>query len=690
MATISDSFKMQGEMSTALAVVTNGMDLVTRSAERMKTVTASALPPAAYRPAEQAIRETGSAAARAAEQVYSLEKANKRAAASAKGLAGTAKLKGVMESVKGKASAVLNLADGLAQSKARLDMMNDGMQTNAQLQNMVYESAQRSRGAYLQMADTVATLGQGAGGAFDSNAETVAFAEQMNKLFVMAGASQSEMTAASQQLTQSLGTGKLSGEAFNAVFKAAPNMLKAVADYMQVPVGSLGEMAAQGQVTAETVKNALLSAADQTNEKFGAMPMTWAQVWQFFSNFILMSFEPVLQKISEIASSEKFQIFAGNAAAAIATLAGVAAQAFDWIASAVNWAAGNMDSLIPVLAGVAGAVAFFAIATTIAKLAQQGLNLALLSNPLFWIAIVIGMVIMMIVQWIQAVGGIRAAWLILQNNVLTVIDAIRIKGMEFWNWICTIGESLQELFARVWLAITSTVRLRCADMLDTVQGLVNGAIGLINRFIDVLNKIPGISIAAVDEVSFAAQYRAAAEQKNTDQAASLQEMADRNSRASAARELDIWTEQANANAAGARRDMEIQSVQAQAKAKNGIGIFDQFADPTPYGQYQSAADAGQLPAAQATGMQDLMPATQATADNTGKMADLMEMSNEDIKMLRDIAEREIINQYTTAEIKVDMVNNNNISSEMDLDGVVNVLQAKIYETMVTSAEGEHI
>ncbi|WP_317119383.1 tape measure protein [Clostridium neonatale] len=172
--------------------------------------------------------------------------------------------------------ALINTSDQFIQTTARLNMMNDGLQTTAELQDMIFQSAQRSRASYADTANAVAQLGNRARNAFNSNEEVVAFSEQLNKMFTIAGASQQEMSSATLQLTQALGSGVLRGEEFNAVFEAAPNVMQAVADYIGKPIGELKDLASEGEITADIVKKAMFAAADETNAKFESMPMTWA------------------------------------------------------------------------------------------------------------------------------------------------------------------------------------------------------------------------------------------------------------------------------------------------------------------------------------------------------------------------------------------------------------------------------
>ena len=155
---------------------------------------------------------------------------------------------------------LVSLSDEYTQTAARLNMINDGLQTTAELQDMIFASAQRSRASYTATADVVSKLALRAGDAFNSNQEVVAFAENLNKMFVVAGASQQEMQSASLQLTQALGSGVLRGEELNAVFEAAPNVIQSIADYLDVPIGKIREMASEGQISAGIVKNALLSS----------------------------------------------------------------------------------------------------------------------------------------------------------------------------------------------------------------------------------------------------------------------------------------------------------------------------------------------------------------------------------------------------------------------------------------------
>lgn len=198
---------------------------------------------------------------------------------------------------------LVSLSDEYVQTNARLNMINDGLQTTAELQDKILASAQRSRAAYTATADTVAKLSLNAGDAFKSNDETIQFAENLNKLFAIAGTEQASIASASLQLTQALGSGVLRGEEFNAVFEAAPNIMQTVADYMNVPIGKLREMAQDGKITADVVKNALLGATDEINTQFEAMPMTWGQVWTGIMNELYVASQPILELISLLAQN---------------------------------------------------------------------------------------------------------------------------------------------------------------------------------------------------------------------------------------------------------------------------------------------------------------------------------------------------------------------------------------------------
>lgn len=224
---------------------------------------------------------------------------------------------------------VLDLSDQLTSTTARLSMMNDDLQTTQDLQNMIFLSAERSRGAYQQTADAVSKLGLMAGDAFSSSEEIIAFTEQLNKQFTIAGTEAAGIDAAMLQLTQAMGSGVLRGEEYNSILEQAPNIIQAIADYLEVPKGKLKDMAAEGQITAEIVKNAMFAAANETNAKFESMPKTFSQIWTSFQNTALMAFQPVLQRLNELANSEAFQTFVNGAIEALAMVAGVAMEIFD-------------------------------------------------------------------------------------------------------------------------------------------------------------------------------------------------------------------------------------------------------------------------------------------------------------------------------------------------------------------------
>ena len=287
-------------------------------------------------------------------------------------------------------STALNLSDTLASTTARLNMMNDGLQTTQDLQNMIYLSAERARGSYQATADAVSKLGLMAGDAFDSSAEIIAFMEQVNKQFRIAGTEAAGIDAAMLQLTQAMGSGVLRGEEYNSILEQAPNIIQTIADYLEVPKGQLKDMAAEGKITADIVKAAMFAAADETNEKFESMPMTFEQIWTSFENTSMMALQPLLEQLNEIANNDAFKQLVTHATDAISmlvsfsepiieriantqalwdfangaidalSLVGVAAlEIFDLLVAGAQLLADNWSWLSPIIYGVAGALAVY-------------------------------------------------------------------------------------------------------------------------------------------------------------------------------------------------------------------------------------------------------------------------------------------------------------------------------------------
>ena len=320
------------------------------------------------------------------------------------------------------ANKVIELADSMTTTRARLDLMNDGLQTTAELQDMIMESANRSRASYQTTADAVAKMGVMAGDAFSSNEELIAFSELINKQFTIAGTSAAGIDAAMLQLTQAMSSGVLRGEELNSIFEQAPTIIQTIADYLGVPIGKIREMAAEGQITSEIVKNAMLASADEINAKFESMPMTFAQAWTIAKNAILEVLTPVL------------------------TLIGQGAQ----------WIYDNWSMIAPVFWGVAAAALGYAVAlgiqtaaTWIANGAAKAFFTTLLTNPLFWIALAIGVVVAAIYKWVQSVGGIKVAWLMACNLIMTAWDWVWIGLMTGVYWVMNLFNRLQLTFATV-------------------------------------------------------------------------------------------------------------------------------------------------------------------------------------------------------------------------------------------------
>lgn len=603
---------------------------------------------------------------------------------------------------------VLNISDELVQTTARIDMMNDGLQTTEELTRMIYAAAQDSRGSFNDMADVVARFGNNAKDAFSSSAEVVAFVDLVQKQMTIAGASSTEASNAMLQLSQALGSGVLRGDELNSIFEQAPNLIRCIADYLDVPIGSIREMASEGQLTADIVKNAIFASADDINTKFEAMPMTFGQLWQAFQNDALMAFQPVLQKLNELANSKQLQVFISNTIGLMAGLAEVALSIFDVIMQLGTLIADNWSLISPIVYGVIGAlaayVAYMAIvkgveiisttikaamcvasyahaaatgtevaATTAQTAAQLKLNTAMLSCPLTWIILAIMALIAVVIavtNYIANLGGTATtAFGVICGGVNVVIQFFKNLGLMVANIALGIGNAIAALGVNMMTAFHNAI----CSIQSWFYNLLSTGLSVIAGICEALNKLPFVEFdysgitSAADE--YAAKSAEAAGNKGDYKSIS-----------------DAFNE--GMNVFDAFGDGWISDAY-EAGAAWGDGISNKVSDMfTPDDTTDYLSGMGDIFTDSVNGS-DLASSLDGISGDTGNISDSLDVTEEELKYLRDIAEQEAVNRFTTAEIKVDMTNHNNINNGMDLDGVVSGLTDGVNEAIETMAEGVH-
>lgn len=605
---------------------------------------------------------------------------------------------------------VLDVSDELTMTTARLDQMNqafneiNGTATETDtIVKQIYASAQNARGSFGDMAAVVAKFGNNARDAFASQDEVIAFANLIQKQMTIAGASTQEASNAMLQLSQALGSGVLRGDELNSIFEQAPNLIQSIADYLDVPIGKIREMAQDGQLTADTVKAAIFSSAEDINAKFEAMPMTWGQVWTSFQNSALMAFQPVLDKVNELANNDQFQGFVENAIGLLAQLAVYVLDFFNTLASIGAFISDNWSIIAPIVYGVIAAlIAYAAIsgivaavngvmalsasvhaaaeamqagATFTATAAQYGLNAALMACPLTWIILLIIAVIAAIFAVCNAIakmtGVANSGFGVITGGINVVIQFFKNLGLSVANIALGIGNAIAALASNMMTAFHNAI----CNVQSWFYNLLSTALTVIEGICAALNKLPfvefdysGISSAADDYASKAAE------------------------------------------AAGNKGDYK-----SIGDAFNeGMSTFDTFQDGWAADAFNAGASWGDGVADKVSGMFSMdnidltggvdtsmlsndfannaaqtAANTADTADSAGRIADSVDISKENLKYLRDIAETEAINRFTTAEIEVTMNNNNTVSSDMDIDGMVDHLSAGVLEAMEQAAEGVH-
>lgn len=600
----------------------------------------------------------------------------------------------------------LNISDELVQTTSRLNMMNDGVQTTAELVNMVYAAAQDARGSFSQMADVVARFGNNAKDAFSSSEEVVAFADLIQKQMTIAGASTQEAANAELQLSQALGSGVLRGDELNSIFEQAPNLIQNIADYLDVPIGKIREMAADGELSADVVKAAIFSAADDINSKFNEMPMTWGQMWQSMQNTALIAFQPVLQRLNDLANSEAFQTFIQGAIEAMATLANILLNVFEVAASVGAFIGDNWSIIAPIIYGVIAALgAYLAIMgivnaitaisaaidatkaaadalaagqTFLWTVQQYGLNAALAACPITWIIVLIIALIAIIFAVCNAIakmtGIANSGFGVITGGVNVVIQFFKNLGLTVANIALGIGNAIAALASNMMTAFHNAI----CSVQSWFYNLLSTALSVIEGICSALNKLPfvefdysGISSAADD---YAAKASEAAGNKED-----YQSISDAFNEGFTTFDAfqDGWASDAF-NAGAAWGDGIADKV-------SNFSLSDVFGqtDIPNVGDYTS----GFNDAIANSGVGDSIGNID---DNTGKIKDSLEVSEEDLKYLRDIAEQEAINRFTTAEINVDMSGmQNTVNSGDDIDGFMTKLTDSVNEAVDNMTEGVH-
>ena len=676
MATIRSQMVLNDQVTGVLKNITRALDITLHSFEQMQDASANAVDVRLLNQARAglgevnlAVREMEENYRRAAQQEQQVTRnirqstqAEQQLNASIRG--GNDALDDMVGKAKNLAATIgasvglkklIELSDQMTSTTARLNFIVDDGGSVKALEAKIMASAQRSRAAYLDTASAIASMGANAGAAFSSNDELIAFMEQVNRQFTIGGASAQGQAAAMLQLTQAMAAGALRGEELNSILENAPGIARAIEQYMGIAEGSIKSYAEKGAVSATVVKNALLSIADETNAKFNGMAMTWGQVWTQMGNIALKVTRPLLTAINWLANNLSVigPILLGLGAAFLVFQVAAHWTQIAAVATAAYHAVVNLLSIgFGVLTGN----------TAAASAAVFTFNSALLASPITWIIMLIAVVIGLLYGVVAIINKVTGSSI---SATGLICGAIAVAGAFIGNTVIGLLNALIQyiwaIFVAPFLGIVEWILNVCNGGFNSFGDAVANLIGQIIGWFLNLGKVVTTIIDAIFGTNWTAgleslQSSVTAWGKN-ENAITL----DKN-----APTIDYRFEYGDAWAAGNDFGKGIDAKLGGMFNMGGLGDSSGF-------------DLG-----------DIAAYTGETADNTGKTADALAVTEEQLEYLRDIAERDAINRFTTAEVKIDMTGmTNRIDGSADLDGVISQLTEGFTEALVTAAEGVH-
>lgn len=696
MATIRSQMVLNDGISGVLRKINTALNTTLNAFEQVQRASGNAVDPAQIQAARAAlvqanneVEQMAEGYRRAAEQEEVLNRGLRNGNSAAGSLLG--KVKGIVATLAAGAGlkALTGLSDKLTSTTARLSfMVDDGGSVDA-LEQKIMASAQRARSYYLDTASAIASMGSNAGRAFSNNDELIGFMELINKSFVIGGASAEGQSAAMLQLTQAMAAGALRGEELNSILENAPSIARAIESYMGIAEGSIKQYAEQGLVTAEVVKNAMFASADEINAKFESMPMTWAQIATKMKNTALAAFDPVLTRLNQVANSAQFNTVINGVINGLAMLATVATGVLDLLINGASFVVENWSWISPIVYGlVAAFTAYNAVALItngingIMALAEGVKAAALMMSTGATFAATAaqyGLLVIALVAAIYAACSAIAKFTGIANSGFGVIaGGINVVIQFFVN----LGLTVANIALGIWNALgacAQNIGIAFGNVIAGVQSwfynLLSTALTVVAGICEALNKLPFVEFDYSGITNAASDYAAKAAEASGN-------MQDFVSVGDAFNEgmstFETWQDGwvGDAFDAGANWGDGVAAGVSDAIG----GLFDM--------DLGAATDYG-------TGMgdfalDDIADYTGQTAANTGAAADALSTSTEELAYLRDIAERDAINRFTTAEVKIDMTGmTNRIEGGADLDGVISVLTDGFTEALLTAAEGVH-
>ena len=572
----------------------------------------------------------------------------------------------------------INLSDTLTQNVARLNLMNDGNQTTDELQAMIYQAARNSRGDALANIESISKMGLMAGDAFSSNTELIGFMELINKQFKISGTSAEGISAAMLQLTQAMGAGALRGEELNSILDQAPLILKNIANYLKVPVGQIKDLASQGKITSEVVKKAMFNAADTINQQFNSIPLTFADITTSMRNEAVKKFQNISSQFSSALNSERFRGFTNSLVNSIGIVLDIASRGMTTLITLGatiydNWAVISpvVKSVAGIMAVYAGAVAGSTIANGAMAISQFGVAVAMgLYN------LVLGKSIAATHQQTLAMWGLNAAIAPYVLIAGAVVAALYL-GVAAFNKFAGTSVSATGIIAGslmfLWTMAKNTMFNMYNFSLGVIQLFGNAILSTAEYMVNMVfgNPFKAIGNLVLDGVNMALDgLRLLAKMSDTIMGTSYAATID-----SMKSKIDDF----RANIVG-ENDIKLPRLELEGYMINNTeNPFEAAKNTYDYWANFNFKEEGKEVTEKLLG--DIAKNTEVSANNS-------DLTTEEIKYMRDLAEMEVINRFTTAEIKVEVGGiTNQVNNSMDVESIYSNISDKLRETVAVVAEG---